>query len=225
MHRTGIVFSVFASCLQNYRFRGLSESERARAALIEKEYDGIMHEPEWTFRSKREVHRGFVVLSEHEVELPNGERIRYEVDESIPCGVAVLGLTESGALRVAREYRYPLGRWIFNLPGGAAETNEDPMDAARREYEEELGLRPLDLTHLYTFSQNPARLAYPVHLYFCRSAVAGTKITDDPQEIVHSVEMPVAEFDSRLRTGEIVDPGLLISRLVAAQRGLLPPVG
>lgn len=184
-----------------------------------------MDEPTWKLNSKRTAYSGFVVISEHDVTLPNGDRIKYEVDESYPCGVVVLGVTESGALRLSRQYRHPLGRWIFDLPGGAAEPGEDPMAAARREYEEEIGLRPVDLTHLYTFSQNPGRSAYPIHLYYCRSVTSGQAVTDDPQEVVRSVEVPLAEFDEWVAAGEIVDPSLLIARLVAAQKGLLPPVG
>lgn len=184
-----------------------------------------MEESHWTLRSRRVAHRGFVTLSEHVVDLPSGDRIVYEVDESVPCAVAVLGVTETGEMRLAREYRYPLDRWIFDLPGGGAEHGEDPVVAARREYEEELGLIPVDLTHLYTFSQNPGRHAYPIHLYFCARAVPGTRITDDPQEVVRSVEMPVKDFDQLIARGEIIDPCLLIARMVAAQKGLLPPVG
>lgn len=184
-----------------------------------------VEEPGWILRSRRETHRGFVILSEHEVELTSGERIVYEVDESLPSGVAVLGITESGKLRIAREYRYPLDRWIFELPGGGVEPGKAPAEAACREYEEEVGLRPTDLTHLYTFSQNPGRHTYPIHLYFCTRALPGTKITDDPQEVVRTVDMSVRDFDELISRGEIVDPCLLIARLAAAQKGLLPPVG
>lgn len=50
-----------------------------------------MTEKNWRFISKQPVHEGFVRLSEHQVELPQGERIVYEVDESAPFAVAVLG--------------------------------------------------------------------------------------------------------------------------------------
>lgn len=182
----------------------------------------IMEEPEWKLLSKRDIHRGYVTLTEHEVMLPHGDVTQYEVNESAPCGVAVLGLTETGKLRLAREYRYPIGKWIFDLPGGGANIGEDPAEAARREYEEETGLCPVDLTHLHTFYQNPGRSPTPVHLYFCRSVASGTPIRDDPQEVVRTVEMPLHELDDRITSGEIVDPALLISRLIAAQKGFLP---
>lgn len=184
----------------------------------------LMDEPGWELLSKRDIHRGYVTLTEHEVMLPNGDVTRYEVDESVPCGAAVLGLTEDGKLRLAQEYRYPVGAWIYDLPGGAANNGENPADAARREYEEETGLRPVDLVHLHTFYQNPSRSPTPIHLYFCRSATPGTPIDDDPQEVVRTVAMSVSALDERISTGEIVDPVLLISRLIAAQKGFLPDI-
>ncbi|WGP04580.1 NUDIX domain-containing protein [Bacillus subtilis] len=48
----------------------------------------------------------------------------------------------------AASLRYGLGRWIFELPGGGVEPGETPVAAACREYEEELGLRLADLTHV-----------------------------------------------------------------------------
>ncbi len=151
-------------------------------------------------------------------------RIVYEVDESCPFVVAVLGITEAGELRLAREYRYPVGRWIYDLPGGGGEPGESPTEAARREYEEETGLIPLDLAHLHTFSQNPARLAYPCHLFWSSEFTMGRPIVGDAQEDVRVVEMPVNEFDRLVLAGDIIDPPLLIARFIAAAKGLLPPL-
>lgn len=53
----------------------------------------------------------------------------------------------------------------------------------------------------------------------------GTQITDDLQEIVRAVDMSVKDFDQLVNRGEIVDPCLLVARLVVAQKGLLPAVG
>ena len=111
----------------------------------------------WKLLDRTVVHRGRVILSQHSIELPNGERSLFEVDESIPFGVAVLLADSSGMLHISRQYRYPINRWIYDLPGGGGNVGEEPRAAARRECLEEIGMIPIELEHLHTFYLNPGR--------------------------------------------------------------------
>ncbi|MBT2517165.1 NUDIX hydrolase [Streptomyces sp. ISL-90] len=114
-------------------------------------------EPRWSTVERKIVHRGRVTLVDHEVLLPDGSRSHFEVDESVPFSVATLVIDGADVL-LSRQYRYPLDRWIYDLPGGGGHVGEEPIHAARRELEEELGVVPDDLRHLHTFSITPAEL-------------------------------------------------------------------
>ncbi|WP_043675887.1 NUDIX hydrolase [Clavibacter michiganensis] len=178
----------------------------------------------WTTSGTRDLHRGRVVLVEHDVLLPDGTASRYEVDESVPFAVATL-VIDGDAVILSRQYRHPLGRWILDLPGGAGDAAEEPADAARRELEEELGLVAPELRHLRTYAVNPGRASWSVHVFACTSpTTAGTADRSDPSEQVRLVRMPVAELDALIAAGGVEDPTLLIARAVAAEQGLLPPV-
>ena len=54
-------------------------------------------------------------------------------------GVAVLPVHE-GKIGLMRTYRHTLGRWGYEIVKGFSEPGEDPIAAARREYEEEARL-------------------------------------------------------------------------------------
>jgi len=181
-------------------------------------------EAHWRKLDTRTVYQGRVRLVEHDVELSEGVLTSFEVDETLPFAVAVL-ILEGDSLVLARQYRYPIGRWIFDLPGGAANPGEAPADAAARECREETGLEPLGLEPLYSYYVNPGRAAWPVHLFFCRATKLGVADTSDPAEQVSVARMTLTELDDRIRAGEIVDPSLLIARATAAARGLLVPLG
>jgi ADP-ribose pyrophosphatase len=99
-----------------------------------------------------------MTVAEHSVRLPGGRTIQYEVDESVPFAVATL-VYDGEHVFLTRQYRYPIGQWIFDLPGGAGEVDEEPIEAARRELEEELGLVAVDLRPLHSFYVNPGRSA------------------------------------------------------------------
>ncbi|RWR18240.1 NUDIX hydrolase [Microbacterium enclense] len=178
----------------------------------------------WETISRAEVDAGRVRLVDHTVVLGDGTRSSYEVDESIPFAVATLVVDDEHIL-LTRQYRYPLDRWIYDLPGGAGAENETPEAAAGRELEEELGLIPNKLTRLHTFYMNPARAPLPTHLFLCDTGTAaGTVDTSDPAEQVDQARVKLAELDAAIASGEIVDPSLIVARACAAARGLLPPL-
>ncbi|MFB7843292.1 NUDIX hydrolase [Microbacterium sp. NPDC056052] len=181
-------------------------------------------EPRWRWLSTREVHRGRVRIDADEVELPGGARTVHEVDRSAPFSVSTL-VVLGGDVVLARQYRYPIDRWILDLPGGAGDPGEAPADAARRELEEELGLIADELTPLHVFATNPGRSVGKTHVFLATAVRRGHAATHDPAERVRSVRMPLAELDRLIAEGEILDPTLLVARTMAAAKGLLPPVG
>lgn len=180
-------------------------------------------EPGWTTVGRWVVHDGWSTLVRRHVRLPSGDELDYEVDESVPFAAATL-VIDGEYVILAREYRYPIDRWIYDLPAGGAAPDEHPIDTARRELEEELGLIADDVRPLHTYFPNPGRTAWPVHVFVCTSTHAGTVRTDDPAEQVRPARMPVAELDELIADGEIIDPTVVIARAMAAVRGVLPPL-
>lgn len=184
----------------------------------------VEREESWTTLGRVVVHQGRVTLSDHSVRLSDGSTAHYEVDESIPFAVATLVIDGSHVV-LTRQYRYPIDRWIYDLPGGAGEAGEAPEEAARRELEEELGLIPADLLPLHTFFVNPGRAAWPAHIFVCTRATAGGhRDRSDPAENVRSVRLGIADLDSLIASGDIVDPTLIVARAAAATAGILPPL-
>ena len=181
-------------------------------------------EPKWETTDRSLIHDGRAIIYDHTVTLPDGSQTHYEVDESVPFAAAVLVVNGDHVL-VTRQYRYPIDRWIFDLPAGGAEDGEEPIDTARRELEEEAGIVPVSLVPLHTFLLNPGRTSWPVHLFFSSGvATTGIAARDDPAEQVSAVWLRVEELNSLIARGEIVDPTLIIARTMAVSRGLMPPL-
>ncbi len=66
------------------------------------------------------------------VRLPDGGTAEREFIEH-PGAVAVIALTHAGELVMERQYRYPLGRDMIEIPAGKIDPGEDPLATARRE--------------------------------------------------------------------------------------------
>ena len=98
--------------------------------------------------SSRPVFKGVIVdLRVDHVRLPNGRSAKREV-VSHPGGVCVVPYHDDGTVTVVRQFRYPIGRVITELPAGKLERGEDHRLAGIRELEEETGLTAGEFTYL-----------------------------------------------------------------------------
>jgi ADP-ribose pyrophosphatase len=179
--------------------------------------------PKWKRVSSKTVWDKWMHLVEDEVILPNGDKTSYIYEPG--HGAAATLIRQQDKVLLSYQYRYPLDRWIYDLPGGGAHPGETIEAAARRECEEEVGLTPKKLIHLATFHVNPAKTAWPMHVYFCNVTEAAdlkTVAEQSSEEVVHKVLLPIKEVEKLIQNGEIVDPSLLIGWYTAKERKLIP---
>ena len=71
----------------------------------------------------------------------DGEHIKHKTHSMQPEGMAIYALTEDGTkIVLVRQYRYPINDYIYELPAGLIEPDENASEAAVREMAEETGL-------------------------------------------------------------------------------------
>ncbi len=167
--------------------------------------------PVWQRLSEKTAYKGRLHVVEHEAVLANGEHTKYEVEHSDGKAVAVLIKTPDNQIVLTHQFRFPLNRWIYDLPGGGSPANEDIQEAAIRECREEVGIRPKSLVKLASFYPNPGRADWAAHLFYCDDFEVSELKLDDPSEVVEKVLVPVQKLDEMIRKQEIIDPSLLIA--------------
>ncbi|OGZ11690.1 MAG: hypothetical protein A3D67_03325 [Candidatus Lloydbacteria bacterium RIFCSPHIGHO2_02_FULL_51_22] len=94
---------------------------------------GIVEMPGMRFKGKR--------VAVHSFTLPSGKQGRWEsVQVSEKPTVLLAGFTkELHNLVLVRLFRFPVGDFTYELPGGNIEPGENAFEAARREFLEETG--------------------------------------------------------------------------------------
>lgn len=70
----------------------------------------------------------------------NPETLKAVTGENPADGVVIFALDDQDRVVLIRQYRYPIGGYVYELPAGLVEPGEDPRQAAIRELYEETGL-------------------------------------------------------------------------------------
>src|SRR5918998_3074540 len=96
--------------------------------------------PWLTVSSRRVYDNPWITIREDQVIRPDGEPGIYGVVHFKNIAVGVLAV-EGEFVYLVGQYRYPLDSYSWEIPEGGCPEGEDPLDAARRELEEETGLR------------------------------------------------------------------------------------
>ncbi|HMC05095.1 MAG TPA: NUDIX hydrolase [Actinomycetota bacterium] len=86
---------------------------------------------------------------------PDGDTFEREIVHH-PGAVSMVPLVEEGTVLLVRQFRAAIGSELLELPAGKRDVSgEAPEETARRELEEEIGLRPGRLERLASFYNSP----------------------------------------------------------------------
>ena len=137
------------------------------------------------------------------VRLPNGGTAEREFIEH-PGAVAVIALTEAGELVMERQYRYPLGRDMIELPAGKIDPGEDPLATARRELREETGYIAAQWRHVATIHIAIGYSNERIEIYLAKGLERGGAKLDD-EEFLEVFNLPLATALAWVCEGKITD--------------------
>ena len=160
------------------------------------------------------TYQGVVVdLTEDMVSLPNGAVSIREVVHH-PGGVCVAAVDGDGNVFVVRQWRYPFGRELLELPAGKLEKGEDPLPAAVRELSEETGLEADNWSDLGCIYVSPGISTEKLYLYLATGLHQG-QAHPDPNEFLDVEKMPLRELADMAMDGTIHDAKTVVGALKA----------
>ena len=165
----------------------------------------------------RRVYEGKVLsLDVDEVEEPGGVRAVREVVRH-PGSVAVLPVHDDGRIVLVRQYRYPVDAAVWELPAGRLDPGESAEQAARRELEEEVGLRPRRLEALTVFYTTPGFCDETMHL-FRATGLASVAARPEADERIEAATFTLSEARGMIERGEIREGKTLVALLMEIGR-------
>lgn len=127
------------------------------------------------------IYEGRIInLRRDTVELENGNKASRDVIEH-SGGVGVLAVDEQENILLVRQFRYPMGQSLLEIPAGKRAPGEDPLDCGIRELEEETGCISKDVRPLGCLYPTPAYCTEIIHLFLATNLTATAQRLDEDE--------------------------------------------
>ena len=151
-----------------------------------------------------QIYKGRIVdLRLETVTLPNRVTVTLEMIRH-PGAAAIVPVHEDGSVTLVHQYRYATGGYLWEIPAGKLDAEEDPVCCAARELQEEVGLKAGELVRLGTIFTAPGFCDERIHLFLARQLTAMTQQLDE-DEVLSVSRMPLSQALDMIRSGAIQD--------------------
>lgn len=165
--------------------------------------------------SRTRVYDGkYLHLDRLQVRLPDQSETDREV-VVVRDAVAVLPLEPDGTVHLIRQHRPAIGKTLIEVPAGLLDENESPLEAARRECEEETGYRPECLIPLITYAHAEGYSTGFVTLYLGKDLIHTGQIRLDRTEFIEPLTMSLSDLLALIKDQKIFDSKTILCALLA----------
>lgn len=179
-------------------------------------YDNLVEEPV----ERSTVYQGSVLhLEVDTVKLINGKTATREVVRH-NGGVAVLALSDNNDVYFVSQFRYPFEKVVMELPAGKLDgtigaSEEDHLEAAKRELLEETGLIAEEYRYLGCIYASPGFCDEILHMYIATGLQQG-ECCPDEDEFLNVTKLPFDTAIEMVMSGELCD-GKTVAALLKAK--------
>ena len=146
--------------------------------------------------------------------LENGKEASRDVVRH-PGGVCVVALTEDNEIYLVKQFRYPHGSVLTEIPAGKLEWGEEHYDCGKRELREETGCTADEFTYLGCLLPTPAYDSEVIHMYLAKGLHKDKQKLDE-DEFLEAFTVPFDKAVEMVMNGELTDAKTQLAILKAA---------
>jgi ADP-ribose pyrophosphatase len=141
-----------------------------------------------------------------QIEYSSGSRAIREVAEH-PGGAVALAMFPDERIILVKQFRYPMGKFLYELPAGKLGAGEDPAVCAERELTEETGYTARNWKKLMAIYTSPGFCTEQLHIFLATQlfrSEKGQKLEEGEQSLTVEI-VPLSTAIQMIERQEIVD--------------------
>jgi ADP-ribose pyrophosphatase len=156
-----------------------------------------------------------------DLELDNGVVCHFPLIHH-PGGVVILAMNDKEQIALVKQNRFAIGEETLELPAGKLDNTpeETPLDGAKRELREEVGVLAQKWSFLGYVYPSPGILTEKLYLYFATDIILSQQDLD-VDEILFAEWMDLSRFQDLLKEGKITDAKTLCAYTLAREQNFL----
>lgn len=145
------------------------------------------------------------------VELPGAKYAKREIVEHRGAA-AILAVDDNENIYMVRQYRKACEEVLLEIPAGKLEIGEKPLDCAKRELKEEVGIVADNMDYMLEFYTSAGFCNEKIHIFLAKG-IAHAQRDPDEDEIIEVEKFTIDEVLKKITYGEIVDAKTIIAIL------------
>ena len=147
------------------------------------------------------------------VELVNKKYSKREIVDH-QKGVGIIAFDEDNKLWMVKQYRKAIDKVTLEIPAGLVESNELPIETAKRELQEEVGFYPEEISYLFDMHASPGFTNDKLSFFLAQNLVK-SELEQDEDENVEASLYEVDDLYNMIENGELTDAKTIIAILYA----------
>lgn len=149
----------------------------------------------WTIKETIPKYQNpWIEVKEDQVIRPDGKPGIFGV-VNMKAGISVLPMDDQGFVYLTDEFHYAIEKDSIEVVSGAIDDDENPIDAAKRELEEELGILADEWTNLGEVNPFTTVIKSPAYLFLARKLT----FTESNQEGTENIKLVKVRFEEAVK--------------------------
>ena len=157
-----------------------------------------------TLDSKIVYDNPWITLREDRVINPGGGENEYGHIHFKKKAVGIVPIDEDGNTWIVGQDRYTLGEYSWEVPMGASEIGEEPLETAYRELREETGLTARRMTQIMKLHTSNS-ITDEVGFVFVAEKLEAGETNFDEMEVLDVRKLPISDVVAMIERGEMTD--------------------